>query len=180
MRKSKGIRILTLIAITITLLSGCVIENTDKDYIKVSGIAENTKDGYYLGDYVLGYLEIKKYEGDYKRGEYENKMLEVVGREKEVEMPCEDSSGDLIQCREGAYKVIYDIQSIMVTADNLAIDEESKLMNENKCLEQDGSWAQHEDLYEDGGFDVYFACTCPKVEPDETMVIFKDSPDTCK
>ena len=53
-------------------------------------------------------------------------------------------------------------------------------MNEEVCTDQDGVWGMKEDLFDDGSFDVYFACTCPKTKSDETQVIFMGSAESCK
>ncbi len=53
-------------------------------------------------------------------------------------------------------------------------------MNETACVQQGGVWGQQEDLYEDGSFDVYFACSCPQGAAGKSMVIFEGSPGVCK
>jgi len=109
-----------LIVITI-FFSGCVVKNNSEninnqnnlkqtDFITIHGIASETKDGYYVGDYVLEHSEIQKYDDNYALIEYHDKNLEITGREKEVNIECDPYD----QCRQGTYKVIYDIQSINV------------------------------------------------------------------
>ena len=56
----------------------------------------------------------------------------------------------------------------------------NELMNEAICIQQGGKWSQQEDLYDDGSFDIYFVCSCPQKESDETMVIFEGGSGGCK
>jgi hypothetical protein len=113
--------IFVIIIVSIIVFSGYAIKNNSKNmntqndlkqnqYITIKGVASETKDGYYIGEYVLEHSEIQKYDADFAMSEYSDKDLEVVGTEKEVNMEC----GPHVQCRQGTYKAIYDIQSIKV------------------------------------------------------------------
>ncbi|MFH0819944.1 MAG: hypothetical protein V1892_02850 [bacterium] len=53
-------------------------------------------------------------------------------------------------------------------------------MNESICIQQGGLWGQHENSWDDGRFDMFFACTCPQEKSDETRVIPEGSPSNCK
>ena len=60
------------------------------------------------------------------------------------------------------------------------LNKNDKKMNESLCIQQGGSWGQHEDLWDDGRFDIFVACTCPQKKSDETRVIPEGSPSNCK
>lgn len=113
--------IFTVLIISILLVAGCTTTNNtttlenqnipeQNELITVTGTAEETKDGYYIGAYVLTHEEIKKYDTDYIWSEYSGKNVTVIGKEKTVNVECEPYA----QCREGSYKLLYDIESIKI------------------------------------------------------------------
>lgn len=96
--------ILSIVLIGVGLV---FIGNLNK-VITVSGIAAETKDGYYLNDYVLTHEEIQKHDANYVWGEYSGQNIEVVAQAQKVTVDCEPYT----QCREGTFNVLYDIESI--------------------------------------------------------------------
>lgn len=113
--------IFTVLIVSILLVAGCTFgdnpqnENTQNapeqnEVITVTGTAEETKDGYYIDAYLLTHEEIEKYDTDYVWSEYSSKSITVTGKEKTVNVECEPYA----QCREGSYKVLYDLKSIKV------------------------------------------------------------------
>ncbi len=98
-------------------VSGCAGKNihakTDSmnsSYITITGVAGETKDGYYVAGYVLEHEEIYKYYNGNVQRTLRNRKLEITGRIKEVNIPCPKYK----QCRKGPYKVIYDLKSIRI------------------------------------------------------------------
>ena len=109
---------ITILLMVTMFLSGCKRNednnnNADNNMI-ITGVAEETKEGYYVNEYVLEHEEIQRYNQEYNTGEYNGKKLEILGEEKKVEIPCETETGEITQCREGSYKIIYNVQSIKV------------------------------------------------------------------
>jgi hypothetical protein len=111
--------IFAIVIVSIIFFSGYAVKKNSENiniqndikqnkYITIKGTANETKDGYYIGEYVLEHSEIQKYDTDYVLSEYRDKNLEIVGKEKEVNMECDP----YVQCRQGTYKIIYNIQSI--------------------------------------------------------------------
>lgn len=105
-----------LLIVSGIFFSGCLVNsnpeaiNSSSEFITVSGVAEETKDGYYLDGYVLTHEEIQTYDANYVWGEYRGQNIEVVGTTKAVSVDCEPYT----QCREGSFNVLYDILSITV------------------------------------------------------------------
>lgn len=64
-----------------------------------------TKDGYYIGPYLLEYREINKYDHNYQSGKYDGKQLRINGKTKTKGGKCTPDH----QCRDWSYEVIYDI-----------------------------------------------------------------------
>ena len=82
-------------------------------YSIVWGLAEETKDGYYVGGNVLLEEEILKYNPDYKSGSYTGKTIEIEAKTRTVTTDeCTSPSGEIVQCRPGESVYIYDISSI--------------------------------------------------------------------
>lgn len=110
--------------IGILFLTGCIIQtngttsredtSADNQIVQVSGIAQETKDGFYVGDFVLTYENLAAFDANYRFDDYNNKQLEITAKIKEVEIPCESPSGVITQCRQGPAKYIYDIESMKV------------------------------------------------------------------
>lgn len=53
-------------------------------------------------------------------------------------------------------------------------------MDKNRCTKEGGSWNNQEDLYDDGSFEIYFYCSCPKKESQEKIIIFEGDTRSCK
>lgn len=85
-------------------------DDTLNNYITITGIAEETKDGYYISGYVLEHEEIQKYNHGKATGSYRNKKVEIIGKTKKVNYQCSPYD----QCREGPYKVIYNLKSVKI------------------------------------------------------------------
>lgn len=109
--------IFTILIISSVCLPGCCIksipgktDNMNNNYITITGIAEETKDGYYVSGYVLVHEEIQKYYGTSSRKAFRNKKLEITGMIKTVNPECPKYD----QCRKGPYKVIYDLKSVKI------------------------------------------------------------------
>lgn len=105
--------------VCILFLGGCGEENrvnevseVADEFLTISGIAEETKDGFYVDGYVLRYEEIEKYDSSFEVESYKDKKLEIVAKVKDVEDNCESDSGEIVQCRPGVTSFIYDIESI--------------------------------------------------------------------
>ena len=82
-------------------------------YSIVWGVAEDTKDGYYVGGNVLLEEEILKYNPDYKSGSYSGKTIEIEAKTRTVTTDeCTSPGGEIVQCRAGESVYIYDINSI--------------------------------------------------------------------
>lgn len=104
------------IAVIIVLFSGCSIKNNmdnnqeQNGYLTINGIAKETKDGFYVDEYVLKHNEAQKYDAKYNANQYRDKNLEIVGKKRKVDIECDPYE----QCRQESYKIIYDIQSIKI------------------------------------------------------------------
>jgi len=86
---------------------------SDLEYPIVYGLAEDTKDGYYVNGHVLLEEEIIKYKPDYKSGDYSGKHLVITARiRKETNDDCTSPTGEIVQCRQGESNYFYDIKSI--------------------------------------------------------------------
>ena len=82
-------------------------------YSIVYGLAEDTKDGYYVNGNVLLEEEIIRYKPDYKSGDYSGKTLVINAKIRtETNEDCTNSAGEIVQCRQGESSYFYDIKSI--------------------------------------------------------------------
>jgi hypothetical protein len=82
-------------------------------YSIVWGVAEDTKDGYYVGGNVLTEEEILNYNPDYKSGSYTGKTIEIEAKTRTVTTDeCTAPGGEIVQCRPGESVYVYDIKSI--------------------------------------------------------------------
>ncbi len=111
--------LISIVAVfSIILLSGCAtndnVTKPDDGLISIIGIAEETKDGFYVDKYVLTHEEIEKYDKNYKSDDFAQKNLVIKGKIKEVEDDCVSDSGEIVQCRPGKTLFIYDIESIQI------------------------------------------------------------------
>jgi hypothetical protein len=93
---------------SIIFLAGCNNPGT----ITIKGKTIETKDGFYIDNYVLLTEELEKYDDKYHPGAYIDQNLEIKGKVKKVTDECENSSGEIVQCRPGTTEYIYDIVSI--------------------------------------------------------------------
>ena len=84
-------------------------------YTIVWGLAQETKDGYYVGGNVLPEEEILKYNPDYKSRSYSGKTIEIEAKTRtEITQDCASPTGEIVQCRPGESVYIYDIKSIKI------------------------------------------------------------------
>lgn len=76
---------------------------------KIRGKAIETKDGFYIRDYLLQHEEIKKY--GYDADKLLDKEVEITGNIKEEE---NKDTEEITQKREGTVRKICDISSIRI------------------------------------------------------------------
>ena len=106
----------TLTIITLIFIAGCADKNIHSktvpvnNYITVTGVARETKDGFYVAGFVLVHEEIQKYTHGSSTEKYRDRKIEVTGKVKEVNPECTP----YVQCRKGPYRIIYDLKSVKI------------------------------------------------------------------
>ena len=102
---------LYIITLLITILTyGCLSYSE----ITITGEAEQTKDGFHVGDYILTYEEIRKYNGQYMKYDYKWLQLKIVGKVRVYETESKSKNGEIMQAREGEINYITSIKSIEI------------------------------------------------------------------
>lgn len=103
-------KFLTILLSILLILSSCSFAMSKT----ITGIAEETKDGYYVENFLLPHDEIEDFDSTYEDGEYDGAVLKIKAKFREVEETCENEDGEVTQCREGTYNELYDIELLEV------------------------------------------------------------------
>lgn len=91
-----------------------IVKEDVRKTVTVRGKLIPTKDGAYIGEYVIPRATIQKYNLNYADPDIE---IEVTGKVTEFEIPCEDEDGNILQCRKGVTRYLEEIEDVRIVED---------------------------------------------------------------